>query len=231
MLKTYFLLFIFYAFIGWCLEIGLSLVQNKKFVNRGFLMGPYCPIYGCGALLLTILLSSYADDPWVLFGLAIILFSILEYFTSWIMEVIFKMRWWDYSNEKFNINGRICLETMIPFGILGVILIKYVNPLFMSWVNILSENALNIIVVILAGIFITDLIISSNIIFNFKNLVKDSKKDSTEEIKKYIRKVISNNKIVYTRLANAFPNLQKAMKEQKEKNRRKKERNKKKTRS
>ena len=119
MFYTYFLLFIIYSIIGWILEIIFAFINLKKFVNRGFLIGPYCPIYGAGCLLLTILLSKYAEDTIVLFALSIIICSILEYLTSWIMEKIFKLRWWDYSDMKFNINGRICLETMIPFGIIG----------------------------------------------------------------------------------------------------------------
>lgn len=209
MFGKYFLLFILYSFIGWIGEIILSLIVNKKFVNRGFLMGPYCPIYGSGCLLLIILLSKYADEPFALFASSMIVCSVLEYFTSWAMEVIFKMRWWDYTNEKFNINGRICLETMVPFGIIGVLVVCYVNPFLVSLIDKLPTIVFDLIVVILACIFFIDLVISSNVIFNFKEVVKDSRKDSTEDIKKYIKKKIHNNKHLYNRLVNAFPHLRK----------------------
>ena len=107
MIRFYFLLFISYSVIGWIMETILKTIEYKKFVNRGFLIGPYCPIYGCGALLMTFLLQGYAEDPIVLFVFNIIICSILEYSTSYIMEKIFKARWWDYSYTKYNINGRI----------------------------------------------------------------------------------------------------------------------------
>lgn len=221
MLYMYFLLFIIYSIIGWGLEILFAVFTEKRFINRGFLMGPYCPIYGCGCLLLTILLSKYINEPFALFALSMIICSILEYFTSWIMEVIFKMRWWDYSDEKYNINGRICLETMVPFGIIGVLVVRYLNPFLYDILNRLNASTLHLITVILACIFIIDLIISSNIIFNFKSAVKDSKKDSTEDIKKYIKKKIHNNKILYNRLINAFPNFEKIVKRKKHKRKKK----------
>lgn len=209
MLNTYFLLFIIYSFIGWLGEIALSIIVNKKFVDRGFLMGPWCPIYGCGCLLLIILLSKYNNEPFALFALAMIICSILEYLTSWILEVIFKMHWWDYSNEKFNINGRICLEYMVPFGIVGVLVVKYINPIILNLLCKIPSTIFNILTVILAGIFIIDLIISSNIMFNLKSFVTDSKKDSTEDIKKQIKKNVKEYKLLYTRLINAFPNFKK----------------------
>ena len=154
MFYTYFLLFIIYSFIGWLLELAFSYIQLKKVVNRGFLIGPYCPIYGAGCLLLIILLSDYADNILVLFALSIIVCSLLEYFTSLIMEKIFNLRWWDYSNMRFNINGRICLETMVPFGIIGVLVVKYFNPWLLSIINLVDSQTITIVVIILMSLFI-----------------------------------------------------------------------------
>ena len=121
MYKTFSLiaLFLIYSFIGWIVEVSAFLIQDHKFVNRGFLIGPVVPIYGTGGILITILLTKYQSDPIVLFCMAVIVCSILEYLTSYVMEKIFKTRWWDYSNKKFNINGRICLEGLILFGLGG----------------------------------------------------------------------------------------------------------------
>lgn len=214
MFYTYFLLFIIYSVIGWLLELIFSLFQLKKVVNRGFLIGPYCPIYGAGCLLLIILLSKYSDNIILLFILAILICSILEYLTSWLMEKIFKLRWWDYSNMKFNINGRICLETMIPFGIIGVIVVKYFNPILMKLIDMIDPNTLSILVIIL---FIIDVLISCNVIFNLKTVTRNVTKDSTEEIKKAINKFIHNNLFMYNRIIKAFPNMSKIIKKQKEK--------------
>ena len=114
-IEQYIALFFIYSFLGWVMESILETVRKKRFVNRGFLIGPYCPIYGAGVLLITILLAKYNDDIWITFLMSLLICGTLEYATSYIMEKIFKARWWDYSYRKFNINGRICLETLIPF--------------------------------------------------------------------------------------------------------------------
>ena len=217
MFYTYFLLFIIYSIIGWLLELAFSYIQLKKVVNRGFLIGPYCPIYGAGCLLLIILLSDYADNILVLFSLSIIVCSLLEYFTSLIMEKIFNLRWWDYSNMKFNINGRICLETMVPFGVIGVLVVKYFNPWLLSIINLVNPQTITIVVITLMSLFIIDVLVSCNVVFNLKNVTRNVTKDSTEEIKKAIHKFIHNNLFMYDRIIKAFPNMSKIIQDQKEK--------------
>lgn len=96
LLEIYFLLFITYAFFGWLMEVICKLIQEKRFINRGFLIGPYCPIYGWGALAITILLKKYLDDPIALFFMSVIICSIIEYLTSYILEKKYNARWWDY---------------------------------------------------------------------------------------------------------------------------------------
>ena len=145
----YFLAFMLYSFLGWCMEVILGLIENKKFVNRGFLIGPYCPIYGYGMLLIVFLLKNYTDSPLVLFILAMVICMVLEYLTSYFMELIFKARWWDYSNKKFNINGRICLETAIPFGVGGSVIMYLVHPFVMSIVDKFSNTVILILGIIL----------------------------------------------------------------------------------
>ena len=215
---TYFLLYFIYSTIGWILEVGLAFYEHKKFINRGFLIGPYCPIYGVGCLLLTILLSKYINEPGVIFALSIFICATLEYLTSYLMEKIFKLRWWDYSNMKFNINGRICLETLIPFGIIGVLVVKYISPFLINTVNSINFNVLVIINIIILSILITDILISFNVVFNLKNVTRNLNKDSTEEIKKAIYKFIHNNIFMYNRIVKAFPNMKKIINEQKKRN-------------
>ena len=218
MFYTYFLLYFIYSIIGWILEVGLAFYEHKKFVNRGFLIGPYCPIYGVGCLLLTILLSKYINEPGVIFAFSIFICATLEYLTSYLMEKIFKLRWWDYSNMKFNINGRICLETLIPFGIIGVLVVKYISPFLINMVNSINFNVLVIINIIILSILITDILISFNVVFNLKNVTRNLNKDSTEEIKKAIYKFIHNNIFMYNRIVKAFPNMKKIINEQKKRN-------------
>ena len=101
------------------MEVTLQFINKKRFVNRGFLIGPICPIYGYGVLLILLLVGNKGDILAV-FLKSILICSLIEYFTSYFMEKLFKARWWDYSKRKFNLNGRVCLGTAIPFGILGL---------------------------------------------------------------------------------------------------------------
>ena len=189
------------------MEVGCKLVELKKFINRGFLIGPYCPIYGWGCILIILLLNKYTDDPLVLFVMAILICSILEYFTSYFMEKLFKARWWDYSRRKFNINGRICLETMIPFGLLGCLIMYFVNPFFVSVYSKIPSNILIIISSVLFTIFLTDNIISYTIMFKMKIPKIKISKDSTEEITEYVRSILAKRSFLYKRLMKAYPNM------------------------
>ena len=106
--ETYFLWLMIYSIIGWIYESTLCSITNKKLINRGFLNGPYCPIYGSGAILVILILGRI-KNPVLLFFLGALVTCSLEYLTSYVMEKLFHARWWDYSQRKFNINGRVCL--------------------------------------------------------------------------------------------------------------------------
>ena len=188
-IEIYFLLFLTYAFLGWCMEVICKLIQYKRFINRGFLIGPYCPIYGWGAIIITLLLNKYLADPIALFIIAIVICSIIEYVTSYFMEKIYHARWWDYSRRKYNINGRICLETMIPFGILGVLIMYFANPFFTGIYEKIPEIALTVICSFLVIVFLIDNIISSHIISTIKFEGIKAEKDNTKEITEKVKQV------------------------------------------
>lgn len=202
-----FLLFIIYSIIGWLMETSFNTIVTKKFTNRGFFMGPYCPIYGVGVILILFLLRRYQNEPFVLFVMAIIICSFLEYITSWFMEKLFKNRWWDYSDRKFNINGRICLEIAIPFGLIGMFVFYGLNPCIINVVSLIPKSALIVISIILFVIFLIDMIISLNIIVKIENISNNRKMDSTEKITKKVREAITNKNILQRRLINAFPRM------------------------
>lgn len=206
-ISYYFILFIIYSFLGWSMEVILKIIEKKKFINRGFLIGPICPIYGCGCLLLITTLSKYKNNIFVLFGMAIFICSVLEYLTSYIMEKIFNARWWDYSTKKYNLNGRICTSTMIPFGILGSLVVYIINPLITKIIYLISNKQLKIITIILLILFISDLIISLIIMFKFKGTLKTIEKDGTEEISKKVKEILRKRSYLYKRLIDAFPNF------------------------
>ncbi len=200
-------MFIIYSFIGWIIEIITEYIHHKRFVNRGFLIGPYCPIYGVAAVLMILLLNKYLDDPIVLFVMAIIISSVIEYFASYIMEKLFNARWWDYSNNKFNINGRICLETMIPFGFAGIILMYFINPVIIKILLLIPTTLLNIISVIIFILLLLDMIISLKIILRFKNTTFTEEKDNTAEITKKVKETLMKKSKFSRRLIKSFPNL------------------------
>lgn len=210
-ISQYFLLFIIYSFLGWCMEVACKLKEYKRFINRGFLIGPYCPIYGLGAIAITILLYRYSYDPVVLFVMSVITCMILEYTTSYVMEKLFKARWWDYSRRKFNLNGRVCLGTAIPFGILGLFIFYVSNPFIIGIFNKLNTNALNIIAIILLLVFVIDIVISTVIIIGFRKTAvqvgKEGTQDNTEEITRKVREILVQKSWLHRRLVNAYPKL------------------------
>ena len=210
-IQMYFLLFMIYSCLGWCLEVTCKLIELKRFINRGFLIGPYCPIYGSGAVLITWLLYRYEYDPLVLFVMTTLTCCILEYLTSFIMEKLFKARWWDYSKRKFNINGRVCLGTSVPFGIFGLILTYIANPFFIGQLNKLNSNTINIIAIVLATIYVLDAIISTVVIFGFRktsvNVSKEGSSDNTEQITAKVRAILTKKTWIYRRLIKAYPNF------------------------
>ncbi len=211
-----FLLFIIYSIFGWCMEVTLVGIDKKKFINRGFLIGPYCPIYGFGALIMVYVLNRYRTDPIVLFVMSVVCCSILEYITSYIMEKLFKARWWDYSYRKFNLNGRICLLNSIFFGLLAGIIVYIVNPFVVSQITKVDSNILSIIAVILFVVFIFDNIISFNVMSKLKNVAYEAKNDNTDEITKKVKEIIAQSSKLGNRLINAFPNFKSTIKSKKE---------------
>ena len=206
-IQMYFLLFMIYSILGWCLEVTCKAFEYKKFIDRGFLIGPYCPIYGWGAVLITFLLYRYSYDALVLFIMTTIVCGILEYLTSFFMEKLFKARWWDYSKRKFNINGRVCLNTMIPFGILGCLVIYVVHPFTTYLIGLLPTKVLQLIAIIIFILFLIDNVISFIVTFKLKNKIKNNNKDNTEYIRKEVLKWINNNSILYRRIKNSYPTI------------------------
>lgn len=229
-IATYFLLFIVYSIVGWLIEVTCKSIEAKKFINRGFMIGPYCPIYGWGAIAITILLHRYTSDWIVLFLMSIITCGILEYATSYVMEKLFHARWWDYSRRKYNINGRICLETLIPFGILGLVIMYRTNPFILAQFTKLPEATLNIIAIILFVIFVIDGIISLMIVSNVRTTSTKLNKentnttiDNTEEMTAKVKEILLGKSILHRRLIHAYPNLQATLKKKKEEIKRKTE--------
>jgi len=142
-LDQYFLYFIIYAVIGYICEVIYCSIPLKKLVNRGFLHGPYLPIYGFGALLVVIPLMFFSTHPILVFLIAVLLTSTLEYLTSYLMETIFNTKLWDYSKNFANINGRVCLLNSTLFGMMGLVATYWLQPELVKVVASIPEHVLH----------------------------------------------------------------------------------------
>ena len=120
--------FFIYAFMGWLLEVVYAMYLEHHFVNRGFLYGPICPIYGFGALILLGSLRKVKGNRILKFIIAVVAFSVFEYIVSYVLEVLFNQRWWDYSNDILNLQGRISILYSLAWGILGILFTEKLHP-------------------------------------------------------------------------------------------------------
>ncbi|MDE7220654.1 MAG: hypothetical protein K2O45_13715 [Oscillospiraceae bacterium] len=157
-----FLLLMVYSFLGWCGEmIYCSIGQRRLCEKRGFLNGPLCPIYGHGALVVLLCLRGGCGNPVLTFLLGAVLTSIVEYITSYAMEKLFHMRWWDYSRYKFHLNGRVCLLNSTLFGLASVFLCHFANPPIAAWIASLIASGAGIpLAMILLVVYLADIVLS-----------------------------------------------------------------------
>lgn len=204
------LLFFIYSFAGWCIEVTLKYLQYHRFINRGFLTGPVCPIYGCGAVLITVAagcVMPFDASLGTTFVLSFFLCGILEYLTSYIMEKQFHARWWDYGQKPMNLHGRVWIGNLILFGLGGVIIIHLVNPLIYTMISSVSLHAQEIVAACLLAVFIADNITTHFILRLVKAGIEKSEADNTEEIGREIRLLLSDKSIFHRRFADAYPEV------------------------
>ena len=154
-----FFFYILYSVLGWIYESVLCALREKRFVNRGFLNGPYCPIYGAGSVMFLLILGR-EKNPLLIFIFGAIIACALEYATSYVMERLFKARWWDYSDFKYNLNGRICLGAAAIFGAFATFLIKALHPLVMHWTDMIYPPVFGALCIALLITFTLDTVIS-----------------------------------------------------------------------
>ena len=158
-ISSYIVWFAIYSIAGWLYETVICSIAAKKLVKRGFLNGPYCPIYGAGAVC-CILLFSDIDNILGLFFAGMVVTSVIEYFTSWAMEKLFSARWWDYSSRRFNLNGRKCLLGSAVFGTMIVLLIKIIHPWVVSLTGCIHPNIIIILASAFAAVFVIDIVLT-----------------------------------------------------------------------
>lgn len=174
--------FVIYSFLGWVLESIVRSICEKKIINTGFLIGPFCPIYGFGAIIMILFLNSFKNNIILLFFIALIALSFWEYIVGVFLEKLFKTKYWDYSDHKFNYKGRICLTNSLAWGVLGVLFIRYIHPFIIEILTYVNFQYMAIASTIVTLILFIDAIIS---VVKIKNIQSTLKK--IEELNKQIK--------------------------------------------
>lgn len=134
-IQLFILYFFIFAFLGWLMETIFAFILSGHFVKRGFLYGPICPIYGYGGVMLIVFLGKYRSNKFKLFVYSAILFSAFEYFVGYGLDALFSMKWWDYTNDFLNLNGRISIFYSISWGVIAIVFLNYIYPFFKKILN------------------------------------------------------------------------------------------------
>ena len=190
---NYILMFFAFSAIGWTIETVYCSLGNKKFINRGFLYGPVCPIYGAGALIFEVLVAPLGDPIgnrwWLVIITGMVLADILEYLTSYIMEKLFNARWWDYSENFLNLHGRICFKHTCYWGLFSFLFVYVVSPIYNYFIGFVPQNIRNIAVGVILVIFLVDLAFTVKATMDIHKLMKkiDSLKAAMNEYGEIIR--------------------------------------------
>lgn len=203
-LAIWFLIFMSYSFAGWLMEVIVSIYFHHRLINRGFLIGPICPIYGVGGVSISLLLRN-TTNALEIFLIAIVGSAILEYAASYIMERLFRVRWWDYSEKKFNLNGRICLESLLAFGFIGILIVRVLTPTFLRVYTSLNPALLYTIASLLFFVALFDVVLSLWLILGVRVTVGTVQKDATDEISKRVQEILAEKGKLNRRLIKAFP--------------------------
>lgn len=202
--------FFLYSLAGWCMEVALKYRQFHRFINRGFLIGPYCPIYGSGAVVITVLVEgsvgidgSYGET----FLASFVICGVLEYFVSWYMEKMFHARWWDYSQKPMNLNGRIWIGNLILFGLGGIFIVKWMNPPFFAWMGKWPLWLIYGTAIVILLIMFSDYIASHVLFHMVRKEIDCVDADNSEEVSTKIRALLRSKPTLLRRIGDAYPTL------------------------
>ena len=203
------MLFIF-SVLGWIMEVTLKFIQYRRFINRGFLIGPYCPIYGFGVVGVTILVGGLIGRAGTYpetFMAGFIICGFLEYMTSFYMEKMFHARWWDYSNKPMNLHGRIWIGNLILFGLASVIIVKLIDPHYFNYIETINPLIISVLAWIIIVLMVSDYTLSHILMNIVKKEIDNSTGDNTEEISRQIHELLRNRNALHRRILQAYPDF------------------------
>ncbi|HJA92796.1 MAG TPA: hypothetical protein H9717_06725 [Candidatus Eisenbergiella merdipullorum] len=163
--------FFFYSFFGWCFESAYVSISKRKFVNRGFIRGPFLPLYGSGAIMMLLVAGPVRDDLVLVFLSGCVGATALEYVTGVVMESLFKVRYWDYSHKKFNFQGQICLESTLCWGALTVLMTRFLHPQVERFVLWIPSRVLTALVTVVLIYFCVDFAFSFQAAMDLRDIL------------------------------------------------------------
>lgn len=166
------LYFFVYGFLGWCTEVIFAAFKQHRFVNRGFLNGPICPIYGVGVTLVIACLEAFQSNLLLLYISSVILVTVLEGVTGWTMDKLFHNKWWDYSKLPFNIGGYVCLLFSLIWGVACVFIVYFVHPLIHQVLSLIPHTAGIALIAILSIALLSDMIVTTSAIVKFNQYLE-----------------------------------------------------------
>lgn len=211
LIAMFVVIFFVFSVAGWCMEVTLKYIQYHRFINRGFLVGPYCPIYGWGAVAVTILVGGVMARKGTVgetFLAGMFVCGALEYFTSWYMEKVFHARWWDYSQKPMNLHGRIWIGNLLLFGAASVVIVKLIVPGMLRWLGRMAPLAVEIMALVIVVTMAADYTVSHVLMNVVKREIDAQAGDSTEEISQKVRELLKTRGIFLRRIQSAYPTAQ-----------------------
>lgn len=216
--------FAVYAFLGWCVEVSFCTVTTGGFTNRGFLHGPVCPIYGFGVVIVVLCLTPLQNNLLFLFAGSVLLTSLLEYVTGFVLEKVFHSKWWDYSDLPFNLHGYICLKFSLLWGAACVLVMKVIHPLISGLIHkipsLLGHAALAVVLALFLADFISTVVVILKLNTRLRQISLISQKlrecsdamgetisEETMELKEKFDKLLSQRSVFQNRILKAFPDI------------------------
>ena len=191
-LSQWVLFFLFYCFVGWCIESTFVSCRKRQLVNRGFLNGPVIPIYGSGAIVILFATLPVRQHPAAVFLLGMLAATVLEYVTGAVMEAVFKVRYWDYSGNPLNLHGYICLGTSLAWGVLSLVLVLWLHRPVERVVLSIPAFAAELAALVLSGIFLADLAVSLKAALDLRRLL--------EQLQAYSEKARTDARLLQRRM-------------------------------
>lgn len=188
-----------YSFLGWIYETVLCTVKDGKWENRGFLYGPVCPIYGTGAVTISLIINIASAGQmnlrfWQIFIISVIGSAVLEYVTSWLLEKLFHAVWWDYSDLPLNLNGRISLFTSLGFGLAGLLIVYVLAPVTENIVSLLPAIAVELLALLFVAVFMVDITLTVTELLHVDRVVAQMEKSFNRNMEDFVSSTMERTK-------------------------------------